>query len=101
MPSFCGDLVAAQALQCCCSVLHATIPSCYLRRLVAQHLRLAARRMPHNQKLAFAGQEKVWKAAIDAAKAQELALHQRAATKQVRRVANAVMLYLRQNVNSD
>lgn len=54
-----------------------------LTRLVAQHLRLAARCMPHSQKLAFAGQEKVWKAAIDAAKSQELALHQRAATRQV------------------
>lgn len=54
------------------------------RRFVAQRLRLAARTVPHSQKLAFVGQEHVCSAAIKDATAQEAALYKRAANKQVR-----------------
>ena len=54
------------------------------RRFVAQRLRLAARTVPHSQKLAFVAQEHVCSAAIKDATAQEAALYKRAANKQVR-----------------
>lgn len=65
---------------------------CCTRRLVAQHLRLAARAVPHDQKLAFAAQEKVSAAAIADAKAQEAALLKRAANKQVGRTCSGFLM---------
>jgi hypothetical protein len=61
--------------------LHACVPVC---RFVAQRLRLAARAVPHSQKLAFVAREHVCSAAIKDATAQEAALYKRAANKQVR-----------------
>jgi hypothetical protein len=53
-------------------------------RFVAQRLRLAARAVPHAQKLAFLAQQHIWTAAIQDARAQEAALLTRAGHKQVR-----------------
>ncbi len=54
-----------------------------VRRLVAQHLRLATQGALREKKLAYLGQQEVWFAAIKDAVAQEAALYKRAGSKQV------------------